>query len=321
MIVAPRAIILVGLLIAAAFAGTGAAAAPAANAHVAPPFAPKVIAAASPAPKMTAAPTPDAVPTLSPMQLLAVIRNTFRKHRPPPPYITYTEARKQNTDRGFFDYADSYAYKYWCRTLDRACLKRKVLIVPAMGYAEFERAAFNEDRDPGPPTADLFEKAPEHSVPQSVVPTPEPTQQQLKVIGEVRVVNEFEYAVDSVTTEGNLVHLVLRPLRDPERNRLRELWANKDTYELVRVKAHDRLFVETGARGADIYGVIFDIKIAMLQGTPVVTDIHGVVGDNYTGDGQIVDFTYRDIAFPADEPAWYFDPKKYGGHPEADLPK
>jgi hypothetical protein len=281
-----------------------------------------VIAAAFLAFALVAAPTaaPEPVPTLSPMQLLAVIRNKFRSHRPPPPYIVYTEARKQNTDRGFFDYAESYTYRYWCRNLDRACLKRKVEIVPAMGYPEFERAAFNEDRDPGPPTADLFEKAPQHPIPQSVVPTPEPQASPLQIIGEVRTANEFEYAVDGVTAEGNLVHLVLRPLRDPERNRLRELWANAQTYELVRVKAHDRLFVESGKRGADIYGVVFDITLSMLQGTPIVTDIHGVVGDNYTGDGQLVDFTFRNIEFPASLPSWYFDPKAYGSHP-ADLPK
>lgn len=282
-------------------------------------FAAAMLAFALTAPPTPAA-TPEPVPTLAPMQWLATIRNKFRSHRPPPPYIVYTESRKQNTDRGFFDYAESYTYKYWCRNLDRAALKRKVLIVPAMGYPEFERAAFNADYDPGPPTADLFEKAPAHPIAQTVVPTPEPEASALKTIGQLEVTNEYEYTVTSVAIEGNLVHLILQPIRDPERNRLRELWANKETFELVRVKAHDRLFVETGSHGADIYGVIFDIKIAMLQGTPIVTDIHGIVGDNYTGDGQIVDYAFRNIEFPAMLPAWYFDPKQYGGH-EKDLPK
>jgi hypothetical protein len=268
-----------------------------------------------------AAPTPAPVPTLSPTQWLATIRNKFRSHRPPPPYVVYTESRKQNTDRGFLDYADSYSYKYWCRTSDRAALKRKIEIVPAMGFAEFERAAFNADYDPGPPTGDLFEKAPAHPVAQSVVPTPEPEASPLQTIGQVAVTSEYEYKVTSVTFEGKLVHLVLEPIRDPERNRLREIWADKDTYELVRIKAHDRLFVPNGVHGDDIYGVIFDIKIAMLQGTPIVTDIHGIVGDNYSGDGQIVDFTFRNIAFPTTLPDWYFDPKTYGSHPEKELPR
>jgi len=267
------------------------------------------------------APTPDPVPTLSPSQWLATIRNKFRSHRPPPPYVVYTESRKQNTDRGFPDYADSYIYKYWCRTSDRAALKRKVEIVPAMGFAEFERAAFNADYDPGPPTADLFEKAPAHPVAQTVVPTPEPSSSPLVVIGQVAASNDYEYKVTSVTFEGPLVHLVLEPLRDPERNRLREIWADRTTYELVRIKAHDRLFVPGGIHGDDIYGVIFDIKIAMLQGTPIVTDIHGIVGDNYSGDGQVVDYTFRNISFPPTLPDWYFDPKTYGSHPVNELPR
>jgi hypothetical protein len=276
--------------------------------------------AAAAHPKTVSA-TPDPVPTLSPSQWLATIRTKFRSHRPPPPYVVYTETRKQNTDRGFPDYADSYSYKYWCRTSDRAALKRKIEIVPAMGFAEFERAAFNADYDPGPPTADLFEKAPAHPIPQTEVPTPEPSASPLPLIGQVAVSNDYEYKVTSVTFEGNLVHLVLEPLRDPERNRLREIWADKTTYELVRIKAHDRLFVPGGIHGDDIYGVIFDIKIAMLQGTPIVTDIHGIVGDNYTGDGQTVDYTFRNISFPATLPDWYFDPKTYGSHPVNTLPR
>jgi hypothetical protein len=266
------------------------------------------------------APTPAPVPTLSPNQWLATIRNKFRSHRPPPPYIVYTESRKQQTDRGFPDYAESYTYKYWCRNVDRAALKRKVLIVPAMGYPEFERAAFNADYDPGPPTADLFEKAPAHPVAQSVVPTPEPGESALPLIGSVAVTSEYEYRVASVTYEGHLVHLVLEPIRDPERNRLRGLWADRDSYELVRVLAHDRLFVPNGSHGDDVYGVIFDIKIAMLQGTPIVTDIHGIVGDNYSGDGQIVDYTFRFIQVPTTLPDWYFDAKTYGSHMN-DLPR
>ena len=66
--------------------------------------------------------------------------------------IDMSPKRKQNTDRGFPDFAESYTYHLWVRNLDRAALGRKVLIAPAMGFPEFMRPAFNEDRDPGPPT-------------------------------------------------------------------------------------------------------------------------------------------------------------------------
>jgi hypothetical protein len=279
------------------------------------------LALTSPAPRPTTSPSPQATtaPTPSPQRLLGLIRAKFRTHRPPPPFEIYTIARKQNTDRGFPDYPASYQERIWVRNLDRAALSRRILIVPAMGPPVFERPAFNEDYDPGPPTADLFEPAPVKPRQISEVPTPEPTN-TFQVIGRVTVTSENDYHVTSVTAEGDELHLVLEPIRDPERNRLRELWVNRDTLELTRIKSHDRLFVPGGPHGNDIYAVIFDIKIAMLQGVPVVTDIHGIVGDNYTGDGQVVDYTFRNISFPETLPDWYFDARTYAQH-QNDLPK
>ena len=88
--------------------------------------------------------------------MLALISATFRSHRPPPPYISYTITRKQLTDRGAFDYAESYTDQLWVRNLDRAALKRRVYPYGGLGPAQFERPAFKEDRDPGPPPADIF---------------------------------------------------------------------------------------------------------------------------------------------------------------------
>jgi hypothetical protein len=273
-----------------------------------------LLALATPAPALTPQPEPTYTP--SPQRLLGLIRAKFRSHRPPPPFVTYTMSRKQNTDRGFPDYAESYTYHIWVRNLDRAALGRKVLIAPAMGFPEFMRPAFNEDRDPGPPTADLFEPAPAKPHPVSDVPTPEPQATQFKQIGSVTVTGEYDYYVDSVVVEGNLYHLTLRPIRDPERNRLREVYADKNTLELVRLITHDRLFDEGANK---IYSALFDVKISMLQGTPVVTSIHGIVGDGYDGDGKVVDYTYTNIAFPATLPEWYFDARSYAQH-ESELP-
>jgi hypothetical protein len=260
--------------------------------------------------------TPQPAFTPSPQRLLGLIRAKFRSHRPPPPYVTYTMSRKQNTDRSFPDFAVSYTYHIWVRNLDRAALGRKLLIAPAMGFAEFMRPAFNEDRDPGPPTADLFEPAPPKPRPVSEVPTPEPQATQYKQIGSVTVAGEYDYYVDNVATEGALLHLTLRPIRDPERNRLREVYADRNTLELVRLITHDRLFDENANK---IYSALFDIKIALLQNVPVVTSIHGLVGDGYDGDGKVVDYTYSNITFPATLPAWYFDARSYAQH-EAELP-
>jgi hypothetical protein len=104
--------------------------------------------------------------------------------------------------------------------------------------------------------------------------------------------------------------LQIEPTRDPERNRLREIWADRTTYELRKLVATDKLFVEHDR----VYGVTFTIVLATLEGHPVVSDIHGKVGDNYSGDGEDVDFHFRDVAFPPSLPAWYFDPRSYAAH-------
>lgn len=130
---------------------------------------------------------------MTPDQMLAKIRQVFRSHRPPPPYITYTLVREQLTEQGFPDFVWSYTYHIWCRSSDRAALGRKVFRDNARGPLEFLRPEFNQDRDPGPPTADVFERAPEHPQPIDVVPTPEPS-------GALALIARSRRSVSSSTT-------------------------------------------------------------------------------------------------------------------------
>jgi hypothetical protein len=273
-----------------------------------------LLAAASPAPADS--PTPAASSTPSPNRLLVLVRSKFRSHRPPPPYETYTIVRSQLMDTGFPDYVNSYTYHVWERNLDRAALGRKVFRDTARGPLEFMRPAFNEARDPGPPTADVFEPAPVRPHPIEFVPTPEPAPTDLQVIGQVvTAIGDYDYEVTNVSYEGDLLHLTVKPRRDPQRNRLREVYADKETLELRKLIATDRLFV-----GNQVFGVTFTITMGNVDGYPVVTDIHGVVGDNYRGDGQEIDYRFRDITFPTTLPSWYFDKRAYGGHDGTDAP-
>jgi hypothetical protein len=269
-----------------------------------------VLAAALAAPESSPTPLP------SKNRLLGLIRARFRSHRPPPPFEIYTLERKQLTDQGFPDYVGSYKVKYWVRNLDRAALTRRIFRSINRGELLFDRPAFNEDRDPGPPTADLFEPAPAHPHPLTYVPTPEPAASAYAVIGTVTATGEFDYTIDSVDVEGDELHLKVLPTRDPDRNRLRELWVDKDTLELHKLIATDKLFI---LPSKDVYGVLFTVTLKMIDGYPCVTSIHGVVGDNYSGDGQVVDYVFSDISFPATLPDWYFDPKTYPAH-DADAP-
>ena len=132
-------------------------------------------------------------------------------------------------------------------------------------------------------------------------------------------VGESDYDVPQMTVERNLLHLVLRPRRDPERNVLRQIWVDKKSYELRRIIAHDRLF--TGDEG--IYPVTFTYTLGYLSGQLVVTHLHGIVEPRvesngtqtaYGGDGATVDFDFTDITFPSSLPEWYFNPREYGQH-------
>jgi hypothetical protein len=263
--------------------------------------------AAAPA---AAGPAAPAEPTPSPQRYLGLIRAQFRTHRPPPALETYTVTRTQKATNGYPDFANSYTKHIWVRNSDRAALTRLVFRDDARGPLSFDRPAFNEARDPGPPTFDVFEPAPLRPHPVSEVPTPEPHYTPLPVIGGVRTIIESDYRVDVLAIEGEEMHLSIFPIRDVERNRLRELYVDRKTLELHKLIATDKLFVERGP----VYPVTFTITMGTVDGVPVVTDIHGVVGGGYNEDGKDVDFRFTDITFPKTLPEWYFDARTYASH-------
>ncbi|HEY4439559.1 MAG TPA: hypothetical protein VGN14_03845 [Candidatus Elarobacter sp.] len=269
-------------------------------------LAPLLLAAA------VAAPTPLPEATPSPQRLLGLIRQQFHTHRPPPPYETYTVSRKQMATNGYPDFANSYVVHVWVRNSDRAALTRKVFRDFARGDMAFDRPAFNEDRDPGPPTADVFEPAPLRPHPVSEAYTPEPRSTPLPIIGGVRTLVELDYHVDNVQVEGDELHLSVTPTRDVERNRLRELYVDRKTLELHKLIATDKLFVRGGSNA--VYPATFTITMGNVAGYPVVTRLHGVIGGGYNDDGKDVDFLFTEIKFPPTLPEWYFDPRAYAQH-------
>jgi hypothetical protein len=265
------------------------------------------------APRPGPAATPIALP--SPDKLLYQIRRQFRSHRPPPPYITYTLIRKQTLDDGYPDLVNSYTYHIWCRSTDRAALGRRVYRGSARGTLEFLRPSFNEPWDPGPPTADLFEPAPvhPHTNPREFVPTPEPTGSLPPVIASVTVLGEFDYRVTRIADEGNLIHVSILPRRDPDRNRLRELYVDRTTLELKEVVATDKLYEEDS--GHHVYAMLFTVTLGWMNNMPVVTHIHGTptyeADAEYLGTDATVDYDFTNITFPQSLPDWYFDPRSY----------
>ncbi|MFY9718131.1 MAG: hypothetical protein WAK16_00675 [Candidatus Cybelea sp.] len=266
--------------------------------------------------------TPIALP--SPDRLLYLVRRQFRSHRPPPPYVTYTLIRKQTLDDGYPDLLNSYTYHIWVRTTDRAALGRRVYHGSSRGTLEFLRPSFNEPWDPGPPTADLFEPAPvhPHTSPREFVPTPEPTGSlPPKTIALVTVLGEFDYRVTRIANEGDQIHISLMARRDPDRNRLRELYVDAKTLELQEVIATDKLYDEDSDH--KVYPMLFTITLVWMHNMPIVTHIHGTptyqTDSDYLGRDATVDYDFTDITFPDSLPEWYFDPRSYAQH-VADAP-
>lgn len=254
-----------------------------------------------------AAQTP--APPLTGEQVLARAKAVFRAHARPP-YVAYTLVRRDHHDLAP-DFENSYTLKIWCRTADRAALARRAWNGKAYGSLQNITVAFDERIDPGPPTADIFERALYGPKP-AVEPTALPGESPLPVIGAVSVSTDYDYRVTALARDGAWWHLALRPKRDPDRNRIDDLWVDATTFEIGRMRVRDHLYFLFSGQSIDDE---FDARFALRDGLPVLTTIHGQTPfDQYQ-----TDYTFRDVSFPASLPDWYFDPTSYGAH-KADAP-
>lgn len=257
--------------------------------------------------------------TIPPVRVLAFVRRVYRLHRPPPQFEIYTEDYHVWNSDGSIDYEQTHRKRYWVRNTDRASLVRLLGRDDYEGDLTFDRPALNQDRDPGPPTADLFEPA--HPQPVSYVPTPEPSlAPNLRTIASVTSFGESDYNVTALTVEGNLLHLVLQPRRDPERNVLREVWVDKKTYVLKKLIAHDRMFI---GGTSHVFPMSIVYTLGYLHGYVVITHLEGTVlpstdpdasYESDTGDAPKVSIDFQDISFPQSLPDWYFNPREYAQH-------
>src|SRR5476649_368183 len=178
---------------------------------------------------------PSAAP-LSAQIILGRVRAAF--HAPVrPPYVIYTIVRHDKfNDQP--DFASSYTLRIWCRTSDRAALARRLLGTQAQA-PQFIRPAFDKPIDPGPPTADVFEALAPHRAGE----TPDAGETPGRVIGSIAVLIEFDYIATYAGVDGNDYHITLVPRRDPERNRLSDVYVDRDTYALTRAIVHDHLYM------------------------------------------------------------------------------
>jgi hypothetical protein len=279
-------------------------------------------AAQSPAPDPAA---PSAAAPLTGDQILARAKAVFRAY-PRPPFVAYTLVRRDQHN-GEWDMENSYTLKIWCRTADRSALARKAWRGRAYGDLQNITVMFDKEVDPGPPTADMFEKrlfgaygarrdAPPTpaavSEPGGAAAMPADTAPALQEIGRVGAL-DGDYRVARVARDGALIHLWLVAKTDPERNRLDEMWVDAATYDVRRARVRDHLYLGMG--GGSIEDE-FDVRFTPgAGGLPLISSIHG-----QTAWGRFeTDYKFQDVTFPDSLPDWYFAPKQYGLH-RADAP-
>ncbi len=257
----------------------------------------------------------DGASAFTPDQIFARVKAAFRAHVRPP-FVTYTLVRRDRRD-GAPDFPNSYTLKIWCRTADRSALARRAWRGTAYGDLEHITVMFDREVDPGPPTADMFEKrlfgAASPARPSAAgAASPEPVTTELPEIGRVSAL-DGDYRATRARTEGDALHVWLQPRSDPDRNRLDEIWVDARTFELRRALVRDHLYLSPGGAALDEE---FDVRFTPGPGDlPLITSIHGG-----TRDGAFeTEYTFEDVRFPASLPDWYFTPKLYGLH-RADAP-
>jgi hypothetical protein len=269
-------------------------------------------------------PAPSA-PPLTGDQILARAKAVFRSY-PRPPFIAYTLVRRDQHN-GQWDMENSYTLKVWCRTADRSALARRAWRGKAYGELQNITVMFDKEVDPGPPTADMFEKRLFGAVSARRDPPPAPgapngagepgassgatapadPASPLPEIGRVGAL-DGDYRVSRVARESGLIHLWLTPKTDSERNRLDEMWVDAQTYDVRRARVRDHLYL--GITGQSLEDE-FDVRFTPGPGgLPLIATIHG-----QTKWAQFeTDYTFEDVTFPDALPDWYFVPKQYGLH-------
>ena len=113
------------------------------------------------------------------------------------------------------------------------------------------------------------------------------------------MLGEFDYRVTNVAREEHVLHVSLVPRRDPNRNRLRDLYVDAKTLELQEVVATDKLYED-----GHVYPMMFTVTLGWLHDMPVVTHIHGAAtyetDAEYLGKGAIVGLRFHRPHVPGD---------------------
>ena len=256
---------------------------------------------------------PESAGALTPLQLFIKTRQTW-KARPLPPFIRYHIAGEFNRKRKHVtaDYEVTY------RTSDRQAM---TVSLPHSAREKVERTF-------GPPRISpdaTFGVAPRagyasDAIADSGSPAPgaQPAASPATTIGRVTAIVKIPYDMsldpDEKIGERTAYHLILKPQREPEIYRLRELWIDKQTFDVVHLCA-----VAIAHIGVIRQPFVYDAFFKPVDAYWMVDKILAsgrirVMLFQYGGSG---DLTFPDIQFPTSVPEWTFDKKLFEEHEKA----
>lgn len=121
-------------------------------------------------------------------------------------------------------------------------------------------------------------------------------------IGRTGLNEAPRYHVTLADTNGNVAHLMLTPLRDAFRNRLRELWVETDT-GIVR----QAIVAGVGDRSPIADGK-FRITFVQEQGGTYISKIESITPIHFGDDDDVSDltFTFENLVLTSDSPKYRF---------------
>lgn len=144
--------------------------------------------------------------------------------------------------------------------------------------------------------------SPQPSPPPNLAPDP------LQTIATVRA-NAHAYDVVLAGEESvdgrECYHLTLHPRLDPDRYPLRDLWVEETAFEVVQL-IYERPYDERHTRLAVLYrfAPVGAARVWAIVHIEAQATVHGFLSSKTE---RVAD-DLRDIAFPAEAPAWYFEP-------------
>ncbi|MBC5800915.1 MAG: hypothetical protein GIX03_13760 [Candidatus Eremiobacteraeota bacterium] len=155
------------------------------------------------------------------------------------------------------------------------------------------------------PRASRASPTPSVTPSSSATPAPQPSD-AFREIAHVEA-STRDYQIDLAGTDRVVgvpaLHLTLTPLRDPDTNRLRDLWVDPSTYRTVQLNVQGLL----GAKPYD--GVEWTVRYVVLGGHNYVQQIVADAPLHFGLDTSVpkFEFDFVDYHFPSEVPQFTFD--------------